>query len=94
MWRRRVFIELSIAAGVLFQDGRLALAYGRGEMIRVVIDKKLGNGLAKSHLTQIPSAEDTLAILCWGMIHAAIAVYWCRAWASRRAGQEDPTRDR
>lgn len=83
MWRRRVLILLSIVGGVLiFQDARLALAYRHGVMIRVVVDKELGNGVVKSHITQIPSTEDTLAMLCWGMIHAGIAICWRSVWAS------------
>lgn len=59
------------------------LAFQRGELKRVVIDRDVKGIVTESHYTQIPSDEDALFLLVWGMIHVGLAILWARTFLRR-----------
>ncbi len=77
---------LFIAGSLLVKDIRLFLAFKRGELVRVVVDRTENGVITKSHETQIPSAEDAGFLLVWSTIHLGFAALCYGCIFRRRIG--------
>jgi len=83
-------VSVLVLATAVVLDLRLALAFQRGEMERLVVDRSEDGVVKEAHLTQMPSKEDALILSLWAAFNVCGgAVAW--RWVSRRRGYYSPT---